>query len=71
MKNNKINSNNDYFIEKWREVHFRLRVLGETLGLKRPPKYFSILKVSIRYRVLNDKDPINVNALIYLWDHFG
>ena len=54
MKSNKNISNNDYFIEKWCVVHFG--VLSETLGLKRPPNFFSTLGVPIRYRVLNDKD---------------
>ena len=62
MKNNKNNWNNDYFIEKWCGVHLRLVVLSETLSLKRPP-IFS-LKVPIRYRVLNGKDSINVDALL-------
>ena len=63
MKSNKNNSNNDYFIEKWCGVYLRLEVLSETLGLKRPSIYFSTLKVPFKYRVLNGKDPTNVDAL--------
>jgi hypothetical protein len=62
MKNNKINSNNDYFIEKWCGTHLRLGVLSKTFGLKRPPIFFPTLEVPIRYRVLNGKDPTNTNV---------
>jgi len=47
--NNKSNSNNDYFIEKWCGVHLRLRVLSETPGLKRPPIFFLPMGAPIRY----------------------
>jgi len=63
MKNNKNNSNNDYFIEKWCGVQLRLGVLSETMSLNRPPIVFSPMRVSIRYRVLNVKDPTNVDAI--------
>jgi len=63
IKSNKNNSNNNYFIEKWCGVPLRLRVLNETLGLKRPLIFFSALWVPIRYQVLNGKDPINVDGL--------
>jgi len=63
MKNNKNNSNNDYFIEKWFGVHLRFGVLSETLSLKRPPNFFPTLKVLIRYRVLNGKDLTNMDDL--------
>jgi len=59
MKSNKSNSNNDYFIKKWCEVHLRLRVLSETLGLKRPPVFLATMEVPIKYR-----DPTNTDALM-------
>jgi len=66
MKSNKNNLYNDDFIEKGCGVHLRLGVLSETPGLKRPPIVFPTLGVSIRYEVLNDKDPTNMDALMSL-----
>jgi hypothetical protein len=66
MKSNKSNSNNDYFIEKLCQVHLRLEVLSETLGLKRPSNFFlSTMGVPIRYQILNGKDSTNVDALTH------
>ena len=38
------------------------RALSETLSLKRPLEFFSILKVPIRYWVLNGEDLTNVDG---------
>jgi len=40
-----------------------MRVLSETLGLKRPLKKISTLGVPIRYWVLNGEDLTNVDGL--------
>jgi len=68
MKINKNSSNNDYFIEKGCGVHLRLGVLSETLGRKRSPIFFSTLGVLVGYRILNGKDPTNVDALSLFHD---
>ena len=54
-----------------------MRVLSETLGLKRPLKKISTLGVPIRYWVLNGEDLTNVDGLkrikslkmtkLYMW----
>jgi len=64
MKRNKNNSNNYYFIKKWCMIHLSLGVLNETISLKRPLNFFPTLRVPIRHRVLNGKDPTNVDALM-------
>jgi len=64
MKSNKNNSNNDYFIEKWCEIHLRLKVLNDTPSLKRPPILFSTLRIPIKYQILNGKDPTNLDAFV-------
>ena len=61
MKNNKNNSNKDYFIEKWYGIYLKLEVLSETLDPKRLPNLFPSMEVLIKYQVLNDKYPTNVD----------